>query len=689
MIAAGWYFLKVIIVSGILYGYYMMALKDKVFHHWNRFYLLFIIAISLLLPFVSINIQSDAAQGGSVIKILQAFTTQDEIIIELGKSTIFSTENLIFTLYFFVCFAFFVRLLAGLLKIYKIKRKFPNTYVAGINFINTDVTGTPFSFFNSIFWNNVIDIHSPAGSHILNHEIAHVKEKHSYDKIFVNTVLLVFWLNPFFWLIRKDLNMIHEFIADKIALKDDDTSHFAEMILSSAYPNKQFILTNNFFYSPIKRRLKMLIKNKNSKVNYLSRLLILPLAALIFMAFAIKMKKASRPHSYYNGKPITVIIDAGHGGTDPGAIAEGLEEKNITLSLSKKIQELNTNKNIRIILSRDHDQTISVKDRVNFAIEKGADVFVSIHINAQEGGNTANGLGVTIPKNDNDYLNSSKLLGSSIIQSFKENFPLRISNQLYQMNNNTWILKANKFPAALVQAGFITSKVDMEYLSKPENQKIFAQNILNGIENYAQNKNAQVSEMITDTIPKMYYKNKKVTGISVRPAQNNIKVTYEDGSTEIISKKEAEKRGFILPPPPPPTPPTTLPPPPPPPPPPAPLEPVSNSSDTQPRMQNIFTKVDKEAQFPGGPSAWSQYISEKISASIKIFDDSDFGTCTVEFVVDKNGNVSNVKPITMAGSHLAEIAVSAIKLGPKWIPAMQNNHAVNSYRRQPVTLTKP
>ncbi|MEJ7822703.1 MAG: energy transducer TonB, partial [Chitinophagaceae bacterium] len=110
-------------------------------------------------------------------------------------------------------------------------------------------------------------------------------------KIFINIVLIFFWCNPFFWFIRKELNIIHEFIADKKALEDSDTAAFAVMILQATYPQQRFIITNNFFYSPLKRRLAMLTKNKNPRINYVSWLLALPLAALIFFAFTFKVKK--------------------------------------------------------------------------------------------------------------------------------------------------------------------------------------------------------------------------------------------------------------------------------------------------------------------------------------------------------------------------------------------------------------
>ena len=77
------------------------------------------------------------------------------------------------------------------------------------------------------------------------------------------------------------------------------------------------------------------------------------------------------------------MIDAGHGGNDNGAIsANGLKEKDITLSIAKKIAALNANEHIKILLSRDNDETISVKDRVAFAENNKADFFISIHVNA-------------------------------------------------------------------------------------------------------------------------------------------------------------------------------------------------------------------------------------------------------------------------------------------------------------------
>ncbi|MEO6135195.1 MAG: energy transducer TonB, partial [Ginsengibacter sp.] len=99
--------------------------------------------------------------------------------------------------------------------------------------------------------------------------------------------------------------------------------------------------------------------------------------------------------------------------------------------------------------------------------------------------------------------------------------------------------------------------------------------------------------------------------------------------------------------------------------------------------------VEQEAEFPGGKTAWSKYITEKIMAAKDSLTEKDFGTCVVKFIVDVNGKVSDVQATTMKGSRLAVLSVDAISKGPRWSPAMQNGRKVNAYRLQPITLTNP
>jgi periplasmic protein TonB len=100
----------------------------------------------------------------------------------------------------------------------------------------------------------------------------------------------------------------------------------------------------------------------------------------------------------------------------------------------------------------------------------------------------------------------------------------------------------------------------------------------------------------------------------------------------------------------------------------------------------VFTKVEIEAKFDGD---WSAYVKKAIEANADEFTESDYGTVHVRFIVDKSGQVSNVEAIDMKNTKLAEVAINAIRKGPKWIPAVQNGRPVNAYRIQPVTLVNP
>ena len=103
----------------------------------------------------------------------------------------------------------------------------------------------------------------------------------------------------------------------------------------------------------------------------------------------------------------------------------------------------------------------------------------------------------------------------------------------------------------------------------------------------------------------------------------------------------------------------------------------------------VFSKVEVEASFPGGPQAWTRYVSNAIEENESKLRKSDYGTCIIKFIVDTKGHVSQVEAATMQKSRLAKIAIDAIANGPRWNPAQQNGKFVNAYRLQPITLTEP
>ena len=299
MLALAYYLLKVSACSGLLYGYYLIALRNKRFHQYNRFYLLSAVVLSFIIPLAKIEFWNDTNQQQiNAIELLKAVATRDAIVENSLKSASINWNlNLLALIIFSVISAtFFIWLITALSRIIILIRTNPNKKWNNINFIVTEVKESPFSFFRYIFWNKNIDLQTEEGNYILQHELTHVNEKHSIDKLFLQIALIIGWHNPFFWLIQKELNMIHEFIADEKAISNGDTSSFSAMLLKAAYPQHAFILTNSFFHSPIKRRLIMFTTSKTTNLSYLRRLMILPLLgfALVFFAFKSKGQNSNK-----------------------------------------------------------------------------------------------------------------------------------------------------------------------------------------------------------------------------------------------------------------------------------------------------------------------------------------------------------------------------------------------------------
>src|SRR5437868_6889973 len=86
MLTLAWYLLKVMICSGILFGYYWLALRNKIFHRWNRFYLLTVVVLSITLPLIKINVwQRSDEPKTQVVQLLQVISTGDEIVFDYNS----------------------------------------------------------------------------------------------------------------------------------------------------------------------------------------------------------------------------------------------------------------------------------------------------------------------------------------------------------------------------------------------------------------------------------------------------------------------------------------------------------------------------------------------------------------------------------------------------------------------------
>ncbi len=310
MITILYYLLKVVLCSAVLYTYYCFVLRNKQFHQYNRFYLIGISILSWIVPLLKIQIVKEQVIASPKVLHFANFISENNSLLEqeiIENTANYTWDNLLIIIGIIISLFFIVRFVKSLWDIRKLIRLYPLIELKGMNLVMTDVKGTPFSFFKYIFWNTAIDLNGDVGKKILSHEAVHIEENHSVDKLLIELQLLIGWFNPIVWLIRNELYLIHEFIADQKSIENQDSGVLAKLLLASAYPKQQHLLTNTFFYSPIKRRLTMLTKITNTKYSYLRRVMVLPI--LIATVFLVCIKVNASDKIEKTAKEIQNTID--------------------------------------------------------------------------------------------------------------------------------------------------------------------------------------------------------------------------------------------------------------------------------------------------------------------------------------------------------------------------------------------
>lgn len=480
------YLIEVLLCSGLLLLYYLLFLRNKEFHAYNRFYLLSASIISWLIPALKIqtSIQLQTKKISS-IQLGEVITDYSFEITNLQNSAndYWSWQQFCIALASLVSTLLLLHILYTLLRLILVIKNSNIQHLEDCKLIMTKEGGAPFSFFGYIFWNPIVDLASEYGKKMLNHELVHIKAKHSIDKLFSELMIVVGWWNPFFWFIKKELYLVHEFIADSKSINKFDTTTLAELLLLAAYPKQYGKIANPFFFSPIKRRITMISNLSKPRFSLTRKLFLLPIVSILFLLFSFRSVKNEISTSPIQlNKVYTVVLDAGHGGNDQGALAlSGEKEKDLSLSIVKKMEALNNNPNIKLVFTRGSDEFISVKQRTQLAEDVKADLFVSIHMN---GGTVNNrGLQIFIPnEKNNKFYNNSRLLASSIKQNMEILYQQGEMSIIKTRQSRSWILDNAPCPSALIHPGLITNSADLEKIQKSEDE--IAGKILEGITIY-------------------------------------------------------------------------------------------------------------------------------------------------------------------------------------------------------------
>ncbi len=287
--------LKSSVSLALLYVVFKLAVSRNKMHTANRFVLLGILLSSVLLPFADIPFFRETTVVPQFEAIHEFIATPQEISIVptqneitetfVETATPLSSVNWWLVFYVAVIGVLAIRLVFSMARVLQIirraeKQNFRDVILAIVkDFIQ------PFSFLQHI----VLSEKDFAENKdiVLAHEYAHIQHKHAIDLMICELFTALFWFNPFMWLLRRELKLIHEYQADEAVLnKGIDAKTYQLLVLKKAVGERRFALANNFTQKPILKRIKMMTTNKSKKTGALKMFLFVPVVALLLQAFA-------------------------------------------------------------------------------------------------------------------------------------------------------------------------------------------------------------------------------------------------------------------------------------------------------------------------------------------------------------------------------------------------------------------
>lgn len=268
-----------------LAAYHLLLEKEKM-HHFNRFYLLGSIVISLLIPFLNFEIIKEIPVEVSETVMVEGIIPSQAVFVEEETSVL---PLIIWSIYGLITIGFFIRFGKNILELISKTKSNPTVKYQNANLVLLDEKVLPHTFWNSIFIN--FDDYNSRNieDELYTHELVHVTQKHTFDILFIETLKTVFWFNPLFYFYKKAIQLNHEFLADEEVVKSCDNVPFYQTLLLQKNSINHVFLTSNLNYLVTKKRLIMMTKNTSKSLAFLKKIAILPILIGIIYFFCVEI----------------------------------------------------------------------------------------------------------------------------------------------------------------------------------------------------------------------------------------------------------------------------------------------------------------------------------------------------------------------------------------------------------------
>ena len=293
------YLLKVSAGITLFHLCHFLLFRNDTFYLRNRVFLILALLLPAILPALKIPGFSNHVPEGSSDAITVIFPYAGNGMAFSGTINSFDYNNLLLRVYFSVTGLLLLRLIYSLIITFRIIKKgsvirnqFPKIVVSSDHY-------PPFSFYPFAVIRSD-DYENGKYNDILDHEIAHIRQGHTFDLLFAELYIAFQWFNPFVWLIKRAIILNHEYLADHASLsKSKDIKEYQYRLINFQPELKSVSFAHNF-NNLIKNRIVMINKKSSSRLAGLKNLLVLPVLSFVLFSFT----KPEDPNAYFSGNSL-------------------------------------------------------------------------------------------------------------------------------------------------------------------------------------------------------------------------------------------------------------------------------------------------------------------------------------------------------------------------------------------------
>ena len=368
------YIVKSAVCLAVFYLFYRLLLSRETFHRFNRIALLGILILSCAIPFVEVTMKEP-------MEVSQQLLTWEELLlmanlnrtatIETAPESVITWREALLMVYLLGIVFFFLRNVWSLTRMLRLIKG--STLVRqenGITLITHQKEIAPFSWMKFVVISEK-DL-KENGEEILTHEYAHIRKRHSIDLLIADICIFFQWFNPASWLLKQELQNIHEFEADESVIAQGiDAKKYQLLLIKKAVGTRLYSMANSFNHSSLKKRITMMIRKKSNPWARVKYLYVLPLATVAVTVFA--RPEVSQPLEEISNVKVSDLSDAMKTYTDKNQQNnQSAPDKKIRLSMKVVDETGQPVPQATVVITNTSNGTLTDDDG-HFSLEVGED----------------------------------------------------------------------------------------------------------------------------------------------------------------------------------------------------------------------------------------------------------------------------------------------------------------------------